>query len=391
MRPGACMGHGIFRFIQERWKQELEKTHPTVAFHASITNPFGKSALINLLRQFSKLHSDKKQISIGLVGYPNTGKSSIINTLKQKKVCNVAPLPGETKVWQYITLMKRIYLIDCPGVVYGSSNDTETDIVLKGVVRVENITMPEEHIKALLVRVRDEYIVNTYGIKSWTDHEHFLEQLATKGGRLLKGGEPDISTVAKMVLNDWIRGRLPFYVAPPPKSAADAEVEGAANVSDHGFIVKQNTDLIRVVTPFLPDDMKKPKRSKKVAKEGDEHNSVNEVADDEEVVEWDHVYQEPEEGSTDVPDNAKETQESSSGSDIDSEEASKPAPSKSEAQVKEKRMTTNKSKASNYYKTANVKNKNRDKKPTSANAQKESVRRLERVLKSKGSAKWIVE
>lgn len=48
-------------------------------------------------------------------------------------MCKVAPIPGETKVWQYITLTKKIFLIDCPGVVY-QNRDTETDIVLKGVV-----------------------------------------------------------------------------------------------------------------------------------------------------------------------------------------------------------------------------------------------------------------
>ena len=37
--------------------------------------------------------------------------------LRSKKVCSVAPIAGETKVWQYITLMRKIYLIDCPGVV----------------------------------------------------------------------------------------------------------------------------------------------------------------------------------------------------------------------------------------------------------------------------------
>lgn len=73
------------------------------------------------------------------MGYPNVGKSSVINTLRSKKVCNVAPVPGETKVWQYITLMKRIFLIDCPGVVYSGAGDTDTDAVLKGVVRVENL------------------------------------------------------------------------------------------------------------------------------------------------------------------------------------------------------------------------------------------------------------
>ena len=36
--------------------------------------------------------------SVGVIGYPNVGKSSIINTLRAKKVCNVAPIAGETKV-----------------------------------------------------------------------------------------------------------------------------------------------------------------------------------------------------------------------------------------------------------------------------------------------------
>lgn len=45
-----------------------------------------------------QLHVDKKQISVGFIGYPNVGKSSIINALKAKKVCNVAPIAGETKV-----------------------------------------------------------------------------------------------------------------------------------------------------------------------------------------------------------------------------------------------------------------------------------------------------
>ena len=212
-------------WVTEKWKKTLEKEYPTIAFHASITNPFGKSALINLLRQFSKLHADKKQISVGLVGYPNTGKSSIINTLKSKKVCNVAPVPGETKVWQYITLMKRIYLIDCPGVVYGSSDDTETDIVLKGVVRVEMITNVEDHVATVLERCRKEYLVQTYGISNWTDHVDFLSLLAKKGGKLLKGGEPDTGTVAKMVLNDWIRGRIPFYTLPKKDQTVESQGE----------------------------------------------------------------------------------------------------------------------------------------------------------------------
>lgn len=219
-------------WVTKRWVAVLSQEYPTLAFHASLTNSFGKGSLIQLLRQFGKLHTDKKQISVGFIGYPNVGKSSVINTLRSKKVCNVAPLAGETKVWQYITLMRRIFLIDCPGVVY-PSEDSETDIVLKGVVQVEKIRNPEEHIEAVLERAKPEYIQKTYRIPNWSSAEDFLEKLAFRTGKLLKGGEPDLATVSKMVLNDWQRGRIPFFVKPPgPEGDQEIQqpllVEGAS-------------------------------------------------------------------------------------------------------------------------------------------------------------------
>ena len=74
-----------------------QKSFPTLAFHASITNSFGKGSLIQLLRQFSTLHSDRKQISVGFIGYPNTGKSSIINTLRKKKFVKLLLYPVKPK------------------------------------------------------------------------------------------------------------------------------------------------------------------------------------------------------------------------------------------------------------------------------------------------------
>ncbi|KAG0281328.1 GTPase required for pre-60S ribosomal subunit nuclear export and maturation [Linnemannia exigua] len=225
-------------WVTAKWVRTLSKEYPTLAFHASINNSFGKGSLIQLLRQFSTLHSDKKQISVGFVGYPNTGKSSIINTLRGKKVCNVAPIPGETKVWQYITLMKRIYLIDCPGVVHPSTTDTETDIVLKGVVRVENIKQPDDYIPALLLR------------------------LAKRTGKLIKGGEADLGSVAKMVLNDWLRGKIPYYTAPPEgDKPGETLFEGEEEPPVHNSIdpslpnVEQIFSKIPVVQKFLADDL----------------------------------------------------------------------------------------------------------------------------------------
>jgi len=166
------------------------------------------------LRQFAKLHRERPQISVGFIGYPNTGKSSIVNTLRKKKVCKTAPIAGETKVWQYVALMKRIYLIDCPGVVY-PQGESETEIILKGIVRVENVNDPEHHVQGVLDRVKTEHLEKTYKISKWENVEEFMTKIAVAYGRLLKGGEPDISTVAKMILNDFQRGKLPYYARPP--------------------------------------------------------------------------------------------------------------------------------------------------------------------------------
>lgn len=200
-----------------------------------MTNSFGKGSLITLLRQFSQLHAARKQISIGFIGYPNTGKSSIINTLRKKRVCTVAPIPGETKVWQYITLMKRIYLIDCPGVVPPSQGDTEEDILLRGVVRVENVEHPAQYVEAVLRRTQSRHIERTYDIKAADyndDPIEFLSILARKGGRLLKGGEPDVDGVAKMVLNDFLRGKIPWFTPPPKKADVEAAAAAGATSTD---------------------------------------------------------------------------------------------------------------------------------------------------------------
>eukprot|EP01060_Flectonema_neradi_P030789 TRINITY_DN453_c2_g1_i1.p1 TRINITY_DN453_c2_g1~~TRINITY_DN453_c2_g1_i1.p1 ORF type:complete len:652 (+),score=175.78 TRINITY_DN453_c2_g1_i1:86-1957(+) len=211
-------------WVTARWLQILSKERPTVAFHGSLTNPFGKGNLINLLRQFSRLHSNvkgkkggKKTISVGLIGYPNVGKSSVINTIKAKKVCNVAPIPGETKVWQYINLSKSIFLIDCPGVIHDSDHkNNDVEAVLKGVVRVERMgDSKDDVVRTILDIIKKEDLIKTYEIQDFDDSDDFLTQIAVKRGKLLRGGFPDTDATARMVLHDWVRGRLPWFNAPP--------------------------------------------------------------------------------------------------------------------------------------------------------------------------------
>jgi nuclear GTP-binding protein len=143
-----------------------------------------------------------------------------------------------------------VFLVDCPGVVHDSSHNSEAESVLKGVVRVESLgTRASEYVPALLDRVDPKYIARTYGIPSWSSPDDYLEKMARKTGKLLKKGEPDVNAVGRMMLADFQRGKLPWFVQPPD------EAEGAA--ADE-------------TTFFEPSDARRPPRdSDEGATEGD--------------------------------------------------------------------------------------------------------------------------
>ena len=243
-------------WVTQKWVAVLSQEYPTIAFHASLMHPFGKGALINVFRQLGKLHTNSKQISVGFIGYPNTGKSSVINALRSKKVCKTAPIAGETKVWQYITLMRKIYLIDCPGIVPPGKGESDTEKVLRGVVRVEHLETPEDYVEEVLNRCKQKYVSRNYKIFSWKDHIDFLEQLAKKCGRLGKGGEPDVNAVSKIVLNDWTRGKLPYFTPPPgcmmePRPEGHEEEEEAGDDEE----VEEDEDETEVEAEYAEEDI----------------------------------------------------------------------------------------------------------------------------------------
>ncbi|XP_072394347.1 LOW QUALITY PROTEIN: uncharacterized protein Ns2 [Diabrotica undecimpunctata] len=369
-------------WVTQRWVAILNKEYPTVAFHASITHPFGKGSLINLLRQLAKLHIDKKQISVGFIGYPNVGKSSVINTLRSKKVCKVAPIAGETKVWQYITLMKRIYLIDCPGVVYPSA-ETDSEKVLKGVVRVELVNNPEDYVKLVLERVKPEYIRKTYKVDQWNDSIDFLEKIAHKSGKLLKKGEPDITGVSKMILNDWQRGKLPFYCCPPGYEQPLAQTQEASEDEPVGVV--QDYRKIRVNLTFEGEDVRDLEPIKDLnstSKTNDKSDSESDVEESEKATTEQNTKEDDSSDSdisfySDMETNDEDSQlneDSSSGPVKNlSKLKSKTGKGGNEKEVVKKKLTSKQKRAidrsqkrkkvgSNFYEVTNVKNRNRSKK-----------------------------
>ena len=69
--------------------------------------------------------------------------------------------------------------------------------------------------------------MRAYKIKSWSGTEDFLTQLARASGKLLRGGEPDLNTAARMVLLDWQRGKIPYFTLPPDYEARDGKEVGS--------------------------------------------------------------------------------------------------------------------------------------------------------------------
>jgi nuclear GTP-binding protein len=221
------------------------------------------------LRQFDALHKDKKNISVGFVGYPNVGKSSVINSLKKQKCCKAAPIPGETKVWQYIALTKRIYLIDCPGVVY-EEGQSEMDKVLKNVVRAEKIEEPMIFVQGILDRTNPEVLKKIYKIENWSDTEDFVKQCAKKYGKLVKGGEPDYKATAKILLLDWQKGKIPYYVEPPKEN------------NDEENIKENELKAVEGINPQMTDEGKDMNEKYKIVQDINELEKIKEIKEKEE-------------------------------------------------------------------------------------------------------------
>ncbi|KAH8581835.1 GTpase [Cryptosporidium sp. chipmunk genotype I] len=233
----------IPKWVVSKWITFYGSIRPTIAFHSSITNSFGKRTLFHVLRQYASLLNDKKHVSVGFVGYPNVGKSSIINTLRGSKVCRVAPIAGETKIWQYIHLTHRIYLIDCPGIV-PPENASSYNVVLRGAIRPEKLSDPCIYIKQLLSIVKERHIKEKYNLKgtdNWNNSDEFLTMVGKRLGKVLRGGEIDLITTAKIILNDWIVGKIPYFI-PPPQSPPEV----ASQTIDKNPIEFKTQDIDRI-------------------------------------------------------------------------------------------------------------------------------------------------
>jgi len=159
-----------------------------------------------------------------LLGYPNVGKSSVLNTLKRCRAVGVSPRPGFTTSLQEVVLDKNIRLIDSPGVVFDEYDNERKDtasLFLKNCIDVDSMEDPIVAVEALLHRCTLQSLIMTYNIPAFPQDNTmmFLAMVAKQYGKVLKGGIPDKVSAARAVLRDWNSGKIPYYTPPPPSSS----------------------------------------------------------------------------------------------------------------------------------------------------------------------------
>ncbi len=227
------------------WLTYLRRSHPTIAIKASSVwgsttiedeaasansaTVLGMDGLLQLLKNYARTGGtggkSKTTIVVGIIGYPNVGKSSIINALKRTRSVGVSPRPGFTTSMQEVVLDRNVRLLDSPGVVFD-----DRSAMLGNCVDAESIEDPIPAVAALLQRCNHESLLMTYSIPAFPpgDVMMFLAMVARSFGRVLKGGIPDKVAAARAVLKDWNHGKIPFYTVPPkdsgPGRANDAQI-----------------------------------------------------------------------------------------------------------------------------------------------------------------------
>lgn len=166
-------------------------------------------------------------LNIGLVGYPNVGKSSTINALIGSKKVSVSATPGKTKHFQTILLSDKVLLCDCPGLVFPNFAFTNGELVCSGVLPIDQLREYTGPATLVAQRIPKYFLEATYGIaiamKSKEDggegiptYQELLVAYARARGYMTQGfGSADEPRAARYILKDYVSGKL-LYVHPPP-------------------------------------------------------------------------------------------------------------------------------------------------------------------------------
>lgn len=198
--------------IKKEKLKGLDEVRPYVL--VSATKRTGGRELRDKIKSLSKtieLKDNYERFSVGVIGYPNTGKSSIINLLIGKNSAKTGAAAGFTKGIQKLRLSSEIVLIDSPGVIptkeYSNSDQEKMSRhAMVGARDYNKIKEPELVVSYLVSRCKKSF-ENFYQMQ-FKDSEELIELLGKKKNLLQRGGIADTDRVARLIIRDWQEGKI---------------------------------------------------------------------------------------------------------------------------------------------------------------------------------------
>lgn len=254
------------------WKKELEREYACVLFKANtqgqnsrlggnklfqnslVKNPelankiidtqksVGTDKLMQLIKNYSKNGGIKTAVTVGVVGFPNVGKSSLINSLKKSRATGVSGNAGFTQSLQVVDIDSKVKIIDSPGVIL--SNEDEVTLVLRNQVNASEVKDPVKPIEEILRRSNKEKILMLYRIANFNNPTQFLVNVCQSRGKFKKGGVADLESAGRLVIEDWNSGAMSHYL-PPPNFDPSVMIDYDENM---GFDVNEMDDFVPKTT-----------------------------------------------------------------------------------------------------------------------------------------------
>lgn len=247
--------------VVKSWVRYLRGYFPTVPFSASSAAPnaitfkhdkwtrFNTAGkLLESLKRYSTQTSIKHSTTVGVIGYPNVGKSSVINALLQrhsrsKTACPIGAEAGVTRVVRKVKVDKMLMIVDCPGIVFPSASQKKLDpineharLILLNAVTPKTIGDCRHAAALLLKRIikspeQTEMLMKRYDLPP-VPSENFntyvtgiLVHIARHLGRLNRQGVPNLGAAAKALVTDWRDGRISGWSEPPKVQESNRDLK----------------------------------------------------------------------------------------------------------------------------------------------------------------------